>query len=51
DVVGVAVFSCPLEVRSQVKQCSLCNDVWYCGNECQAKDWTAGHKSECSRKK
>ncbi|CAM9798684.1 unnamed protein product, partial [Ectocarpus sp. 4 AP-2014] len=39
-----------LKVRSQVKQCSLCNEVWYCGNECQASDWSKGHKNECSRK-
>lgn len=40
-----------LKVRSQVKQCSLCNEVWYCGNECQASDWSKGHKNDCSRKK
>ncbi|CAN0043329.1 unnamed protein product [Ascophyllum nodosum] len=39
-----------LKIRSEVKQCSLCSEVWYCGNECQASDWSAGHKTECSRK-
>ncbi|CAN0203414.1 unnamed protein product [Pylaiella littoralis] len=39
-----------LKIRSQVKQCSLCNDVWYCSGECQSSDWRGGHKTECSRK-
>lgn len=39
-----------LHLRSAVKQCSLCNQAWYCTSECQAKDWSAGHKTECSRK-
>eukprot|EP00904_Undaria_pinnatifida_P003468 jgi/Undpi1/13121/HiC_scaffold_8.g02783.m1 len=39
-----------LKTRKEVKQCSLCSEVWYCGNECQASDWSAGHKTECSRK-
>eukprot|EP00752_Nemacystus_decipiens_P006694 g6018.t1 len=39
-----------LTIRSKVKQCSLCTEVWYCSPECQTSDWKAGHKTECSRK-
>lgn len=39
-----------LTLRSKVKQCSLCTEVWYCSGTCQADDWRAVHKTECSRK-
>ncbi|XP_043277518.1 zinc finger MYND domain-containing protein 10 [Venturia canescens] len=30
------------------KRCSKCKGVWYCGRECQVKDWT-NHKAVCSK--
>ncbi|CAD6225380.1 GSCOCG00005649001-RA-CDS [Cotesia congregata] len=30
------------------KRCSKCKKVWYCGRECQVKDWTT-HKNECEK--
>ena len=29
------------------KCCAACKDTWYCGRECQAKHWKAGHKTKC----
>ncbi|KAK0081213.1 hypothetical protein PV325_012561 [Microctonus aethiopoides] len=30
------------------KRCSKCKSVWYCGRECQVKDWSS-HKSTCDK--
>ncbi len=27
--------------------CGRCRGAWYCGRECQAVDWAAGHKMAC----
>jgi ankyrin repeat protein len=31
-------------------RCSRCQDVWYCGKDCQTKDWTQQHKTNCVKK-
>ena len=28
-------------------RCSRCQTPWYCGSECQKKDWRGGHKTKC----
>lgn len=30
-------------------RCSKCRAVWYCGRECQVKDWKGGHKASCGK--
>lgn len=32
-------------------RCSKCQRVWYCGRECQVKDWKGGHKGKCGKMK
>ena len=32
-----------------LKSCSRCKAVWYCGKECQRKDWKDGHKIDCAK--
>ena len=29
------------------RACAGCKQVWYCGSECQRKDWKMRHKSQC----
>jgi hypothetical protein len=31
--------------------CSACKQAWYCSQECQKRDWGAGHKKVCSGRK
>lgn len=31
------------------QRCSICKAVYYCGQECQTKDWKAGHKKQCAK--
>ena len=42
-------FRCGLQ-KSKLRRCSKCKGVWYCGPECQKKDWVAGHKNDCGKK-
>ena len=30
------------------QRCVRCKQVWYCGRDCQAKDWKEQHKQECN---
>lgn len=30
-----------------LKCCARCKRAWYCGEECQRRDWRARHKAEC----
>lgn len=32
--------------EAQLKACSRCHTAFYCGTECQAKDWIQTHKDE-----
>ena len=36
--------------QPKLRRCSKCKGVWYCGPECQKKDWVAGHKTVCGKK-
>ncbi len=31
----------------KMKHCARCSGAWYCGRECQAAAWKAGHKLDC----
>ncbi len=31
----------------KMKRCARCLGAWYCGRECQAAAWEAGHKLDC----
>ncbi|KAJ7136762.1 hypothetical protein C8R44DRAFT_728724 [Mycena epipterygia] len=33
--------------KKDFKRCAACEYQHYCSRECQAKDWRAGHRSEC----
>ncbi|EPE26638.1 HIT/MYND zinc finger-like protein [Glarea lozoyensis ATCC 20868] len=36
------------KVEEKMTRCKGCEEVWYCGKDCQVKGWTeGGHKSEC----
>ena len=35
-------------VAEGTKKCRRCQAVWYCGVDCQAAHWKAGHKEECA---
>lgn len=37
--------------RGDYKLCSGCRASWYCGPECQLKDWKNGHKRRCKEEK
>lgn len=38
--------------RGEWKVCAGCRGSWYCGKECQEKDWKAGgHKKRCKRER
>jgi hypothetical protein len=37
------------EFKGQLKQCSRCKKVRYCGQECQLKHWKDGHKDACNK--
>jgi len=37
---------CGLVDIEKLQQCSRCKQTWYCGSECQKKDWK-DHKREC----
>ncbi len=36
---------------SKFMRCSRCLGAWYCGKECQAQHWKAGHKIDCIKRK
>ena len=42
-------FRCGLQ-QPKLRRCSKCKTVWYCGPDCQKKDWVAGHKINCGKK-
>lgn len=31
----------------KLKRCSACQLAWYCGKECQKRDWKAHRKEQC----
>ena len=33
--------------KATVSACVRCKAIWYCGKECQVKDWKNGHKHDC----
>ena len=35
--------------ETMLMKCSVCDNVWYCGAECQNKDWKR-HKLFCGKK-
>ncbi|KAG9234491.1 hypothetical protein BJ875DRAFT_461334 [Amylocarpus encephaloides] len=35
------------EGGEKMVRCKGCENVWYCGKDCQVKGWSGGHKSEC----
>lgn len=37
--------------RHEYKVCDGCRASWYCGKECQLKDWKSGHKRRCKEEK
>mmetsp|Transcript_21789 Transcript_21789/g.43641 ORF Transcript_21789/g.43641 Transcript_21789/m.43641 type:complete len:565 (+) Transcript_21789:290-1984(+) len=39
-----AAEDCPGE---KLKNCARCRGAWYCGRDCQAAAWKAGHKLDC----
>lgn len=39
---------CRLRLSEKKQRCSGCNTVYYCGAECQKKDW-ASHKTSCKK--
>lgn len=41
---GVAPEDIP---EGKLKECGRCHSAWYCGKDCQAEHWRAGHKSDC----
>ncbi|XP_011296730.1 zinc finger MYND domain-containing protein 10 [Fopius arisanus] len=45
-IVATATKTCALCLQIATKKCSKCKIVWYCGRECQVKDWTT-HKDQC----
>eukprot|EP00978_Attheya_sp_CCMP212_P037202 scaffold173826_cov62-Attheya_sp.AAC.3 len=36
-------------IIEKLKRCTRCKAVWYCGRECQLKDWKLGHKVDCCK--
>ncbi len=38
------------EAGVERSKCGGCGGEWYCGRECQAAHWRAGHKTECGGK-
>ena len=42
------VAEAELAAGSSLRKCAGCELVWYCGAECQARDWRAGHKRNCT---
>ena len=38
------------ELPGKLKACSLCKAAYYCGKQCQADHWKAGHKIDCIRR-
>ncbi|KAF7998212.1 hypothetical protein HCN44_009610 [Aphidius gifuensis] len=41
------IKQCALCRRNATKKCSKCKNIFYCGRECQVKDWTS-HKNTCN---
>ncbi|KAI5799892.1 hypothetical protein EDC01DRAFT_777085 [Geopyxis carbonaria] len=37
--------------RGEYKMCAGCRASWYCGTDCQAVDWRAGHRRRCKEEK
>nr|XP_033206154.1 zinc finger MYND domain-containing protein 10 [Bombus vancouverensis nearcticus] len=44
----IDVKECSLCHEEAKKRCSKCKEVWYCGRECQVKDWVK-HKNICDK--
>ncbi|KAJ6460080.1 hypothetical protein C8R47DRAFT_129873 [Mycena vitilis] len=36
-----------IRVKSDLRRCSTCLDLYYCSKECQTADWRAGHRDDC----
>ena len=36
------------KVAAKAGRCARCKDAWYCGRDCQAKDWK-NHKKQCKK--
>ncbi|KAJ7635655.1 hypothetical protein DFH06DRAFT_1434223 [Mycena polygramma] len=34
-------------LKSDLRRCSTCLDLYYCSKQCQAVDWRAGHRDAC----
>nr|KAF7392133.1 hypothetical protein H0235_017132 [Vespula pensylvanica] len=44
----IDIKKCFLCQEQAKKRCSKCKEAWYCGRECQVKDWT-NHKDICEK--
>lgn len=40
-------MKCKICDKSATSCCKACKTVWYCGKDCQSKDWNRGHKDIC----
>lgn len=41
------VPACQVCGKTAKFRCTRCKRAWYCGRECQVRDWKAGHKAQC----
>ncbi|KAJ3555798.1 hypothetical protein NP233_g12122 [Leucocoprinus birnbaumii] len=49
DTMVCSNYNCPASTfrKSDLKTCSRCKAVFYCGNRCQNVNWSARHKKFC----
>jgi MYND finger len=43
----IAQCGCCAKKTCNLRKCSSCKSVGYCGKECQTKHWKMGHKLDC----
>ncbi|XP_057328442.1 zinc finger MYND domain-containing protein 10 [Microplitis mediator] len=48
DKIVIDDYKCVVCNDIATKRCSKCKSIWYCGRECQVKDWT-NHKNICEK--
>eukprot|EP01084_Bolivina_argentea_P066337 120910_1 len=42
-------FCSKQETNKKHRICSVCKKRWYCGKQCQKKDWNKTHRNECKK--